>query len=102
MAYLLFRNFHFRQYFLVVQVAFWADVAFQAEVPLGLVEVRRFLCTSIVSADSVLCNFDMEGSSPYDFYNPLPGDFPSWPSALYAQETQHLAPSLFELSHEVY
>jgi hypothetical protein len=37
------------------------------------VEVRWFLCTSSVSADSLLCHFGMEGSRLIDFYRPLPG-----------------------------
>jgi hypothetical protein len=32
-----------------------------------LVEVRRFLCTSSVSADSWLCHFGIEGSHLFDF-----------------------------------
>jgi hypothetical protein len=51
----------------VAQVAFRVEMAFQAEVPPVLVEVRRFLCTSSMSADSLLYHFGMEGSRPYDF-----------------------------------
>jgi hypothetical protein len=62
---------------MVAQVAFWAEMAFRAEVPPVLVEVRRFLCASSVSADSLLYYFGMEGSRPYDCYKPLQGVFPS-------------------------
>jgi len=48
----------------VADEAFGADVVFRAEVPPVLVEVRWFLCASSVSADSLLCHFDMEGSRP--------------------------------------
>jgi len=74
MAYLLFNNFHFRQCHLVAQVAFWAEV-----LPV-LEQVRRILCASSMSADSLLWHFGMEGSRPVDFYEPLLDDFLSKPS----------------------
>jgi hypothetical protein len=95
MAYLLFHNFRFPQRHLVAQVAF------RAEVPPVLEEVRRFLCASSGSADSLLYHFGMEGSRPYDFCKPLPGVFPSQPSPSDAQETQLLASSLLGLRREV-
>jgi len=84
MAYLLFYNFHIPQHHLVAQVAF------RAEVPPVLEEVRQFLCASSGSPDSLLYHVGMEGSGPYDFCKPLPGVFPSEPSPSDAQETQHL------------
>jgi len=95
MVYLLFQNFHFSQCHLVAQMAFWVGV------PLVLWEVCWFLCASSVSADSLLCHFGMEGSRPYDFYNPLPGVFLSQPSPFYAQKTQLFASSLLGLGREV-
>jgi hypothetical protein len=77
MAYLRFCNFGFPQCPLVAQVAFRAKIAFRAEMPPVRVEVRRFLCTSSVSAYSLLYQFGMQGSRPYDLYKPLPGVFPS-------------------------
>jgi hypothetical protein len=59
-----------------------------------LVEVRQFLCTSSVSADSLQCHFGMEGSHPFDYYKPFQGVFLSQPSPFYAQETQLIASSL--------
>jgi hypothetical protein len=97
MAYLLFHNFRFPQHDLVVQVAFRAVMAFQAEVPPGLVEVWRFLSASSMSADSLLYHFGMEGSRPYDLYKPLPGVFPSQPSPSDAQETELLASAVLGL-----
>jgi hypothetical protein len=78
-------------------VVFWVEAAFCAEVPPVLVEVQRFLCTSSVSADSLLCHFDIEGSHLFDFYKPLPGVFVSQPSPFDDQETQLLASSLLGL-----
>jgi len=95
MAYLLFHNFYFRQWHLVVQVVFRAEV-----LPI-LLEVRWFHCASSVSADSLLCHFGMEGSCPYDIYKPLPAVILSQPSPWYAQETQLLAFSLLRLRCEV-
>jgi hypothetical protein len=58
------------------EIAYRAEMAFQVEVPLVLLEVRRFHCASSLSVDSLLYCFGMEGSRPYDFYKPLPGVFP--------------------------
>jgi len=63
MAYLLFHNFRFPQRHLVAQVAF------RAEVPPVVEEVRWFRCASSGSPDSLLYHFGMEGSRPYDFVN---------------------------------
>jgi len=101
MAYHHFHNICFRQCHLVVQVAFWAEVAIWAEMPPGLMEVRRCLCASSLSADSLLCHFGMKGSRPFDFYKRLPDVFLSHPSPFYAQETQLLASSLLRLRREV-
>ena len=101
MAYHLFHNFRFRQCHLVAQEAFRAEEVFQAEVLPVLVEVRRFLCASSVSADSLLCHFGMEGSHPCDIYKPLLGVFPSQLSPFYAQGPQLLASSLLGLRHEI-
>ena len=87
MAYLLFHNCQFPHCHQVAQLAFRGEVAFQAELPLVLVEVRQFLSASSVSVDNWLCYFGIEGSRPYDCYKPLPGDFLSQPSPLYAQDT---------------
>jgi hypothetical protein len=95
MAYLLFHNFRFPQRHLVAQVAFWA------EVPPVLEEMQRFRCASRGSAISLLDDFGMEGSRPYDFCKPLPGVFPSQPSPSDAQETQLLASSLLGRQREV-
>jgi hypothetical protein len=48
----------------VVQVAFWAEtVSFQISVVcIGVVDVHLFLCTTSMSADSLLCHFGKEGS----------------------------------------
>jgi len=81
--------------------AFWAEVAYWAEVPPVLVEVRRFFCASSVSADSLLCHFGMEGSHLLDFHKPLLGVFLSQPSPVDDQETQLLASSLLGLQREV-
>ena len=43
MAYLLFDNFRFTQHHLVAQVALRVEIAFRADVPLVLVEVRQRL-----------------------------------------------------------
>jgi hypothetical protein len=51
-------------------------MAFLAAVLLVLVEVQRSLCTSSVSADSLLYHFGIEGTWPYDFYNQLPAVLP--------------------------
>jgi hypothetical protein len=51
----------------VAQVAFQVEALFRAEVLPVLVEVRRFLCATRVSVDSLLCHFGMEGSHPFDF-----------------------------------
>jgi len=59
----------------VLQVAFWVEAAFQTGVLLVLVQVRQFLCTSSMSADSMQCHFSMEGSRLFDIYKPLPGVF---------------------------
>jgi len=95
MAYLLFHKFHFPQRQL------GAQMAFRAEVPPVLEEVRRFLCASSGSPDSLLYHFGMEGSWPNDFCKPLPGVIPSQPSTSDAQETQLLASSLLGLRREV-
>jgi hypothetical protein len=95
MAYLLFHNFHFPQHHLVVQVAF------QAEVPPVLEEVRRFLDPSSGPAHSLLYHVGMEGSRLYDFCKPLPGVFPSQPSPADAHETRLLATSLLGLGRDV-
>jgi len=87
-AHLLFRNLMLPHYHNVAQVAFWAEVS------LGLVEVHPCLCASSVSADALLCQFGMEGSHPSDFLEPLPGVFLSQCSLCYAQGTQLPAPSL--------
>jgi len=97
MANHIFHDFRFRQCHLVAQVTFWAEVAFRADVPLVLAEVRRFLWASSISADFLLWHFGMEGSHPYDLYKPLPGVFVSQPSPFYTQETQLLASSLLGL-----
>jgi hypothetical protein len=76
-------------------------MAFRAEVRPVLVEVRRFLSASSVSADSLPYYFGMEGSRPYDLCKPLPGVFPSQPSPSDAQQTQLIASSLLELPCEV-
>jgi hypothetical protein len=75
-------------------MTFRAEMAFMEEVPPVLVEVRRILCASSVSADSLLCHFGMEGSRPYNHNKLLPGVFLSQPSPFCAQETQHLTSSL--------
>jgi hypothetical protein len=95
MAYLLFHNFRFAQRHLVVQVAF------RAEVPPVLEELRRILCASSGSVDSLLYHFGIGGSRPYDFCKPLPGVFPSQPSPSDAQETELLTSSLVGLWREV-
>jgi len=82
-------------------VAFRAEVVFRAKVPPILVEARRFLCAFRVSADSLLYNWAMVGSRPYDFYEPLPGVFLSQPSSCYAEETKPLASSLLKHRREV-
>ena len=82
-------------------MAFRAEVAFLVEVPPVMVEVRRFLSDSSVSADSSLYHFSMEGSRPCDFYKPLPGFVLSQPSDSNAKETQLLASSILRLRHEV-
>jgi hypothetical protein len=82
-------------------VAFWVEAVFWAEVPPVLVEVRLFLCTSSVSADSLLCHFGIEGSHLFDFYKPLPGVFLSQPSPFGDQETQLLASSLLGIPCKV-
>jgi hypothetical protein len=58
---------------LVAQVAFQAEVAFWVEVLPVWVEVCRFLCSSSVSAESVLCNFGLEGSCPYVYSKTIAG-----------------------------
>jgi hypothetical protein len=90
MAYLLFHNFGFPQRHLVAQVAFWAMMAFQADIPLVEVEARLFLSPSSVSVDFMLYHLRMEGSRPDDFWKPLPAVFPSQPSPSDAHETQLL------------
>jgi hypothetical protein len=102
MAYLLFHNFHVRHCHLVAQVAFRVEAAFRAKVPPVLVEVRQILCASSMSTDSLLCHFGMEGSRPFDFYQPLSGVFQSQPSPFNAQEPQLLASSLLGLRREVF
>jgi hypothetical protein len=84
MAYLPFHNFRFLQCYLVAEGAFWA------EVPPILVEMRRFLCTSSESANSLVYHFGMEGSLPYDFCKQLPDVIPSQPLPFDAQEIQFL------------
>jgi len=101
MACLWFDNFRFHLCHLMVLGAFRAEVGLQAELPSVLVEVRRFLCSSSVSAHSLLYHFSMEGSRLYNFYKPLPGVFLSQPSTFYAQQTQLLAFSLLGLRCEV-
>jgi hypothetical protein len=71
------------------------EAAFQAKVPHVLVEVHRFLCTSSMSVDSLLCNFGMEGGRLFDFDGPLPGVFLSQPLPICTQETTLLASSSF-------
>jgi hypothetical protein len=61
---------------MVAHVAIQAERAFRVEVPPVLVEVWWFICTSSVSADSLLYQFGIEGNWPYDFYKPLRGVFP--------------------------
>jgi hypothetical protein len=95
MAYLLFHLFRFPQSHLVAQVAF------RAEVPQVLEDVRQFLCASSGSPYSLLYHFGMEGSRLYDFCTPLPAVFPSQPSPSDAQGTQLLASSLLGLWREV-
>ena len=63
-------------------MAFWAEVA-----PV-VVEVHTCLCTSSVSANSLLCHFGKEGSHPFDFHELLPDVIVSQPSPCYARETQ--------------
>jgi hypothetical protein len=76
-------------------------MAFRAKMTLVLMEVRRILSTSSVSADSFRYQGGMEGSWPYDFSKQLPGVFPSLPSPFDAQETQFLASTLLGLQREV-
>jgi hypothetical protein len=71
------------------------EAALQAKVLDVLVEVHRILCTSSMSADSLLCNFGMEGGRLFDFDGPLPGVFLSQPLLICTQETQLLASSSF-------
>jgi len=85
----------------VADEAFGADVVFRAEVPPVLVEVCWFLCASSVSADSLLCHYDMEGSRPYDVSKPLPGVFLLQPRSSFAQQTQLLTSSLLGIQREV-
>jgi hypothetical protein len=101
MAYLRFHNFHFPHCHLVVQVAFWAEMAFSVELPPVLVELQQFLCAYHMSADILLYHFGMEGSQPYNFYKPLPGVFLSQPPPSDAPEIQLFASSLLGLRHEV-
>jgi len=101
MAYLLFHNFQFPHYHQVVQVAFWVEVEFQAEVQPVLVEVPWFLCASSVSADSLLCHFGMEDSRQYDFYKPWPGVFRTQASPFDTRRTQCLSSSRLGLGHQV-
>jgi len=58
-------------------VAFQAEMALQTEVQPVLLDVRQFFSASSVSADVFLYHLCMEGSQPYDFYEPLPGVVPS-------------------------
>jgi hypothetical protein len=95
MAYLLFHNFRFPQSHLLAQVAFRAEVLPVVE------EVWLFLWASCGSPDSLLYQFCMEGSRPYDLCKPLQGVFPSQPSPSDAQETQLLSSSLLGLRREV-
>jgi hypothetical protein len=101
MVYLQIHNFRFPHCHLVAEVVFRAEMAFQAEVPLVLVEVRQFFCASSVSVDSLLYHIRMERSQPYELNKPLPGVFPSQPSPSYAQETKLLASSLLRLRWDV-
>jgi hypothetical protein len=67
-----------------------AQMALRADVRPVLVELRPFLCASSWSADSLMYNFDMEGSRPYDLGKPLPVVCPLQPSLFDAQKPQPL------------
>jgi hypothetical protein len=77
------------------------QVAFRADVPQVLEEVRRFLCASSGSPDSLLYHFGMEGSWQYDICKPLPGVFPSQSSPSDSQEAQLPASSLLGVRRQV-
>jgi len=65
-AYLLLHNFHLCHCHQVVQTVFRTEVVFRAEVLPVHVEMCRFLCSSSLSADCLLCHCGMEGSCLYD------------------------------------
>jgi hypothetical protein len=82
---------------MVAQEAFCLEMAYQADVPLVLVDVQRSFCASTVSANALQHHFGMKGSRPYVVCKPLWGVFPSQSSPHYAQETQHLTSYLLGL-----
>jgi hypothetical protein len=61
------------------------ELALESALCVGRVEVHLFLCISSVSADSLRCYFDKEGSWTFGFDKALPGVFVSQPSPCYAQ-----------------
>jgi hypothetical protein len=73
-AHLLFQRIDFSHCHQVPQVVF------QAEVALALMEVHLCLCTSSMTAESVLLYFGKEGGHTFDFHKSLPGVFLSPPS----------------------
>jgi hypothetical protein len=52
-----------------------ADSGLQSALGVGWVEVFLFLCVSSVSADSLRCDFGMDGSRMFGFDEALPGIF---------------------------
>ena len=62
-----FDNLHVRHSHRVAEVGFRQEEGSWADVPPVLVEVRRLLCASCVSADTLLCHFGIEGSHPFHF-----------------------------------
>jgi len=78
-----------------------AQVAFQEEVALVVVELHPCHYDSSVTVASFQYHFGNEGSRLFDFHESLPG-FSLWPPSLcYAQETPVHASSLLGLRREV-
>jgi len=91
-----FGNYTLPECHWVAQLVFWAAVA------LVLVEVYPLLCTSSLSVDSLLCNFDKEGTSPFNCHEKFLGVFLLHALPICAQETQLPVTSLLVLWREVF
>jgi hypothetical protein len=78
-----------------------AQVVIRADVEPVLVEVHPYLGVYTMSVDSLQCNYDKEGSSPFDCRRPSPGVIRPEASTGYSRETENTAYCLLGALREV-